>query len=74
MGGSEVRVVNLSDHWKPVHQPASFSGKQQSLVNKKSCCVQEISPQARGGKLEKVDQEVIEAVAHLSPSLYVIVY
>ena len=28
MGGGEVRVVNLSDHWKPVHQPASFSGKQ----------------------------------------------
>ena len=37
MGGGEVRAVNLSDHWKPVHQPASFSGKQCQLSEVKMC-------------------------------------
>ena len=62
MGGGEVRAVNLPDNWKPVHQPASFSGKQQSTRRNVE---KEISPQVRSGKLEKINQEMVEAVAHL---------
>ena len=29
------------------------------------CCMVEFLPQVRGGKLEKVDEEMVEAVAHL---------
>ena len=37
MRWGEVRVVNLSDHWKPVHQPAPFSGKQCQLSEVMLC-------------------------------------